>query len=740
MQKFRMRVNDNESNSDVVVLARVSDVYSEDLLSIDLFVDPWQLFDSNELNFEGTWITKGAIQDDTSGSSRKRRKIDSPSVSWATPAISGIHENNLAVPRGRRGKEAFTHQALDSGSIRLLYLLPVETGDQLQGVIIHVPYESPGEYRALSYVWGADRRTKELLTPDGTLQITFSLNKALQGLRHREKPIMLWVDAICINQKDNAEKAQQIRLLPKIFQNAESTYAFLEGGKGSDAAIRMLMQVRFKAAGDEKSKLERERADQEAEDNLEIELADEIDLRESSKSRKRTSSKRRICSEDWPEDLPRVPASWKYRSIPDLDATIWSSVGALFHLPWFRRVWIIQEIVGAPHVKIVCGKWIIDWNDLHLAIEIIDREVQMSDNDFSHLKSSWEPFLVLAAQREWEARHYRWTLMMLLENFRYAESTLSRDRLFALLGLASDGNEAEFEPDYDSTLEDVVLKFARGFVRQGRGMQMLYRGGLGHQSHRFPSWIPDWTVKRASSLHDCSEGGISFAASGPQQGKIKCIPNTDELLVEGYEVDEIESIGKSSNIEEEWENYFNEVDTMINSATLAPVRHLPEDLKWKVPIAGVLWPKVAVSGGLDLKSSYTAFRNYLYSKQKGKAKENGDSVGGCPLPTEYALLIENMAAGSYEKKAANYIAALQGTLHGWRFVVTKKGYVGVVPNIAQVGDVVAIMKGGRVPFILKRSGERDDAFRLVGECYVHCLMNGEGLSLPGVVEGEFRLH
>jgi hypothetical protein len=52
---------------------------------------------------------------------------------------------------------------------------------------------------------------------------------------------MLWVDTICINQKDNTEKAQQIRLLPKIFQNTASTYAFLKGGKGSDAAIRMLM-------------------------------------------------------------------------------------------------------------------------------------------------------------------------------------------------------------------------------------------------------------------------------------------------------------------------------------------------------------------------------------------------------------------------------------------------------------------------------------------------------------------
>jgi hypothetical protein len=67
-------------------------------------------------------------------------------------------------------------------------------------------------------------------------------------------------------------------------------------------------------------------------------------------------------------------------------------------------------------------------------------------------------------------------------------------------------------------------------------------------------------------------------------------------------------------------------------------------------------------------------------------------------------------------------------------VVIKKGYIGVVLNMAQVGGVVTVLKGGRVPFTLKRSEERDGALRLVGECYVHCLMSGEGL---GLLRGNF---
>jgi hypothetical protein len=117
MQQFRMHDNANELNSEVVVLLRVSDVYSENLLSIDLFVDPWRLFNSNNLIFEGTWFARGAIQESTSGSAKKRRKLDGPSVSWATPAISGIDENALTAVRGRRSKETFAHRALGSGNI-----------------------------------------------------------------------------------------------------------------------------------------------------------------------------------------------------------------------------------------------------------------------------------------------------------------------------------------------------------------------------------------------------------------------------------------------------------------------------------------------------------------------------------------------------------------------------------------------------------------------------------------------
>lgn len=737
LQMRRYTSSDKKPSSDIALLLQISNVYSGDASSAKLIVDPWRIFCSSNLRLETDWLVTGTLTHDCLPYVSKRRKLHTLPVPWLAAGNLAKRQRRSTSTLSLQKRPEFSHRALRSEEMRLVNILPGNQQDPLQGVIIHVQSTSPPPYRALSYVWGTDKQTKELVTPDGTLGITLSLSKALHSLRRKDQTITLWVDAICINQKDGREKEKQIRLLPRIFQNATFTYAFLDGEDGSDRVVEMLMQVRVKAAIEERARLCKS-ADSEENVKDESDIQDEISPVEETSSEDTIAIDEFDESEDndWPKDLPRVPASWQNDPIPHLNDGIWALVKALFSLPFFRRVWIVQEVVAAFNVKIVCGKWTIDWSDLHLAVEIVDRQIQLFDIDTTHLSSAWQAFLSLAAQREWEARNHRWSLNMLLEHFRYAESTLSRDRMFAMLGLASDGNEPDFEPDYTSPLEEVVLRFARVFVRQGRGMQLLYRAGLHSDEHKFPSWIPDWTIQKPTSLADISEGGITFAASGPQQPNIKCSPDSDELLVDGYNIDEIESISESSNLKHELAQYFSEIDAMIDAAVLHPTQTSPE-LKWRVPIAGALFPKVAIAGGTDLRSSYIALRNWL--SPKGKQKMLDLTTGNNDAVT-YQLFIEQFAADTYRKQSLSYLAALQDTVRGWRFVVTKRGFVGTVPKLARVGDVVSIMKGGRVPFVLQKSGVREGAFRLVGECYVHGIMNGEGLSLPDVGESTFRVH
>lgn len=73
---------------------------------------------------------------------------------------------------------------------------------------------------------------------------------------------------------------------------------------------------------------------------------------------------------------------------------------------------------------------------------------------------------------------------------------------------------------------------------------------------------------------------------------------------------------------------------------------------------------------------------------------------------------------------------------------TRNGRKLLVPRFAQPGDILCVLWGGRVPYILRSKGEQ---YRLVGECYLHGAMDGELVEawsehkVSGITESIFRL-
>jgi hypothetical protein len=85
-----------------------------------------------------------------------------------------------------------------------------------------------------------------------TLPVTRQLHEALSSLRYRGSERILWVDAVCIDQKQKkksekeqeSEKEQQIRLMPKIYSQANSVIVWLgEGADDSDQALEAIVKA-----------------------------------------------------------------------------------------------------------------------------------------------------------------------------------------------------------------------------------------------------------------------------------------------------------------------------------------------------------------------------------------------------------------------------------------------------------------------------------------------------------------
>lgn len=567
----------------------------------------------------------------------------------------------------------FSYKPLNKGDIRLLVLHPGQEDCQLRAVVYRCPLLAANSFQAISYTWGSSELSHSLWTPEGTIKISASLHSTLRCVRHEKQPVLLWADGVCINQSNEDEKSDQVRLLPQVFQRATCVLVCLGSDDKGNRAMEALMQMRVNDA-----------------------LA--------------------TLGEEWPKDLAQIPKAWGKRGMPPPDDPIWAEIGALFERPWFERAWIIQELLVATSVRVICGKWMIDWNDLLSVIKLITRNSQASSEQaLGKAQGKFTRFSTLAKLREREAKHERHPLLDLLEEFRASKSSIDHDRFFCLLGLAIDGNNKDFVVDYRLSFDVIVRKYAWAFIEQGKVLQLLHRAGINSRERdRFPSWIPDWTVTKPSSLRTLEAWGMPCAASRRPKPRLDPSSMNDlELRLYGIQVDEIEIISETSNTTEELSSYMHEIDTMVDSLS----SKLDEDVKWQVPIARA-WR--CRGDGHSMKQSYSALREHLDMKRGSTETEAKAENMSSENPNHVDDPKDSLWAQSQD-----YYLALQGILTGWKFVVTKRHDVGIVPPTARKGDVVFVIDGGVVPFLLRKEEAFGGSFSLVGECYIHGLMLGE---------------
>lgn len=76
-------------------------------------------------------------------------------------------------------------------------------------------------YEALSYAWGDQTRTGFIeITENTYIPITANLEAFLRSRRQRDRPVILWIDAICINQGDLKERNSQVQVMGQIYLHA----------------------------------------------------------------------------------------------------------------------------------------------------------------------------------------------------------------------------------------------------------------------------------------------------------------------------------------------------------------------------------------------------------------------------------------------------------------------------------------------------------------------------------------
>lgn len=98
------------------------------------------------------------------------------------------------------------------------------------------------DFEALSYVWGNNTLSRPIKTQKGTIWITQNCLNALIDLRSKNTSRLLWIDAICINQRNNEEKNHQVPLMSRIYATASQTLIYL-GPRGAERALPLFKEL-----------------------------------------------------------------------------------------------------------------------------------------------------------------------------------------------------------------------------------------------------------------------------------------------------------------------------------------------------------------------------------------------------------------------------------------------------------------------------------------------------------------
>ncbi|KAB8278166.1 heterokaryon incompatibility protein-domain-containing protein [Aspergillus minisclerotigenes] len=274
------------------------------------------------------------------------------------------------------------------------------------------PEQSAISYEALSYTWGSTEIVESVQMNGKILGVTLNLYLALQHLRLQDEDRILWVDGICIDQANHKERGHQVRHMGDIYKQAERVIFWLgQPTYETNVALDSLHQLQ------KESTRYACRA---------WELTDPrwVDL--------------------WSSVQPRLKDKY-----PDLRTQQRQGLEELLSRPWFRRVWILQEVANARAGLVCCGQKSVSAHIFPLAPLLIDI--------IPNAQSQAVLDIMPGPSRSGTWWNMSRDLYTLLQKFSASEARLPRDRVFALLGLSSDARDTDMlRPDYEKSEYDVI--------------------------------------------------------------------------------------------------------------------------------------------------------------------------------------------------------------------------------------------------------------------------------------------
>ena len=556
------------------------------------------------------------------------------------------------VGKRRQEDASGAYQPLPKGdSIRYIDLKPGRPEEPLVCSLHISRLRQMRSVEAISYVWGSSARHCEITCNGETIYITSNLQTVLRRFRLLQESHTLWVDSICINQEDLAEKGLQIALMGRIYHKAKRVLIYLgdDHDGHAHAAASLLSEL------------------------------NEMVVKNAFGSYNR---------------YPYLASDERDRLLAD---ERWRPLLSMTRQPWFGRGWVVQEAGLAADAVII-------WGDVEMSWQSVTRTWIWMSQRLQQLKT-WYPNADLMnvahldlyrSRNRLEIRSlypssYSHDLDFLgfLQSCRQLGFKENSDRIYAFLSFTT---EARFffhdiRIDCSKSAEEVYLELARQYMKSKRKHSVDLLHYVQHTDttveSQFPSWVPRWDINtyHAIAFHSTQ---VTFKSPLPNSASSDIRPqlcNNDVFRARGLLFDPVIHASKLFSMPVSIDE--------ISSLWREVIRSFPTESPYQTTYKAIAFIQTICLNRILSPWSYVQKCRELYIRR----------LDGQEPQSEHEY-----------KDILYFHEWVQSCVHNRRFIVTQRGYYGLAPRPVTKGDISGIIYGGKACVFLRDQPSKPDQY------------------------------
>lgn len=618
---------------------------------------------------------------------------------------------NPPLPSAAKCSQYSYQPFLSNRHIRLFIIKGGPRSSPIDGTLERFHLDNPDtSYEALSYAWGDPTPVHEIICDDSLLPVASNLHAALLHLRYEDKRRGVWIDALCIDQSNLEERSSQVAIMAEIYSLADQVVVWLgnsdEHTQGGISALQDL-EKRYIV----------------------------------------------LCSNFGDFTGFDESALW------DESSEMFLPLRSILYRPYFHRAWVIQECAVARGVVVLCGQHHIPWSTLLRACMYLSAATKLEVN-----QRMATTVLVSIQNILLDGRDSR-LLKMLSIMQRDIQATDPRDKVYSLIGVTAEGRKSKYlQPDYTLSIKDVYANAARAMIESSR-LEVFSSAGY-HSSQTawslrnlpdlsLPTWVPDWRfIGNNSTL---LVGVFKFYKATGDSPVVFPDKTTGDPFLLSISGGHLSTVCKTWRVTSE----VNRLLTYLGSglcqrkadlSLTIPCPEYTESPNTEIPHypfmnASSTTETIAAAYGATLIADQWCYAGRMSELGRRFFYRELDNICGKRPESDFT---DDADLGRDRLSAAlvSYVHAMLRIMKGRKVFRTHDGMLGLCPEAAEEGDCMVIFPGADVPMILRKADsandeqevENDEDWLLIGESYVHGMMDGQALKLMEERGTEFQTY